>query len=279
MNLFIVVIGLAFLQVWGAANPLHRDGWFLNWVKRITGEVRVPADLKVIVSVGLPVAALMLLQSVLASYSEWLLLPLGVLVLLYSFGRGEFGDIVAEYTKACYVEDWSSALERAHRLNVDTEGVKEGAWPELHEHVMDEAGYRGFERMFAVLFWFFVLGPVGALLYRLTFLYSHEAQPEDDLARRLRWMLEWPAVRLLGLSFALTGNFVGCFHRWKDCVFCISRSTTAVLSPMILGALSVEDEVTQTCEVTRKELNLLTGLYTRTLWFWLAGASILVILI
>ncbi|SMF02832.1 AmpE protein [Alteromonadaceae bacterium Bs31] len=279
MNLFIVVIGLAFLQVWGAANPLHRDHWFFAWVSRVVGNARIPADLQVITAVGLPVAALIVLQMILAAYSEWLLLPLGVLVLLYSFGRGEFGDIVTEYTKACYVEDWPSALDRAHRLNVDTEGVPEGEWAELHEHVLDEAGYRGFERMFAVLFWVFILGPVGALLYRLTFLYSRQARPQDDLARRMRWILEWPAVRLLGLSFALTGNFVGCFQRWKDCVFCISRSTTAVLSPMILGALSVEEDLTQTCEVTRKELNLLTNLYTRTLWFWLAGASILIILI
>lgn len=279
MNLFIVVIGIAFLQVWGAANPLHKDGWFNHWSEVVVGTDKVAEDFRVLLSVGVPVAALIILQAILSTVSEWLLLPLGVVVLLYSFGRGEFGDIVAEYTKACYVEDWQSALDRAGRLNVDTADLKQGEWSELHGHVLDEAGYRGFERMFAVLFWFFILGPAGALLYRLVFIYSHNLQPADDLARRLRWMLEWPAVRLLGLSFALTGNFVGCFHRWRECVLCARRTTSAVLSPMILGALSVDDDLNQTCEVTRKELNLLTGLYTRTLWLWLAGASLLIILL
>ncbi|WP_185235867.1 histidine kinase [Teredinibacter franksiae] len=279
MSLFIVLIGIAFLQVWGAANPLHKDRWFYSWVNQVVGNSKISAQWKAVVAVGVPLAILIALEIILAEFSQWLLLPLGVVVLLYSFGRGEFGDIVAEYTKACYVEDWPSALERAGRLNVRTDDLREGDWSQLHEHVLDEAGYRGFERMFAVLFWFFVLGPVGALLYRLTFLFSHEAQPEDDLGRRLRWILEWPAVRLLGLSFALTGNFVGCFRRWRECVFCAKRTTSAILSPLILGALLVDEDLTQTCEVTRKELNLLNGLYTRTLWFWLAAAAILVILI
>ncbi|WP_045858196.1 regulatory signaling modulator protein AmpE [Teredinibacter purpureus] len=279
MNLFIVIIAIAFIQVWGASNPLHRDAWFFSWTNRVVKNDMIGADFKVILAVGLPVLILLGLAAVAMQFSQWLLLPLGVVVLLYSFGRGEFGDIVAEYTKACYIEDWRSALERAERLGVDTIDLREGDWSELHEHVLNEAGYRGFERMFAILFWFFVLGPVGAIMYRLVFLFSHEAQPNDDLARRLRWMLEWPAVRLLGLSFALTGNFVGCFQRWRECVFCAKRTTIAVLSPLILGALMVDEGLAQTCEVTRKELNLLNGLYTRTLWFWLATASVLIILI
>lgn len=279
MNLFIVVISIAFVQVWGAANPLHKDGWFCRWASILSKSPRMPLDFHLILALGAPLLVLVFVQMGLSELSDWLLLPLGVGVLLYSFGRGEFGDIVAEYTKACYVEDWPSALERAHRLNVTTDGLSQGEWSQLHQYVLDEAGYRGFERMFAVLFWFFVLGPMGALLYRLTFIYSREIQPENDLARRLRWILEWPAVRLLGLSFALTGNFVGCFHRLRECVFCAKRSTIAVLSPLILGALMVDDDVSQTCDVTRKELNLLNGLYTRTLWFWLATASILVLLV
>jgi len=282
MNLFIVVIAIAFLQVWGAANPLHRDRWFFWWSEKVNAQQWKVADFKVVVAVAGPILMLIILyaalQTTLGSLANWILLPLGVAVLLYSFGRGEFGDIVTEYSKACYVENWSSAIERAQRLSVNTEDLTEGEWSRLHQHVFDEAGYRGFERMFAVLFWFFVLGPVGALLYRLTFLFVSQVQPENDAAHRLRWIMEWPAVRLLGLSFALTGNFVGCYHRWKECVFCFRRSTKAALSPLILGALLVDDDVTQTGEVTRKELNLLNGLYTRTLWFWLAVASILIIL-
>lgn len=279
MNLFIVVLSIAFLQVWGAANPLHKDAWFSYWANKVEKLSIKNQNVNFIVTVALPVVALVSLQLVLAYLSPWLLLPLGMLVLLYSFGRGEFGDIVSEYTKACYIEDWPSALERASRLGVSTEGLAENDWPSLHKHVLDEAGYRGFERMFAVLFWCFSLGPAAAFLYRLSFMYSRNNHPEHPFAAKFLWVLEWPAVRLLGLSFALTGNFVGCFQRWKECFFCATRSTISVLSPLILGALLVDDEMAQTGEVTRKELNLLTSLYTRTLWLWLATAAILIILV
>ncbi|WP_018276450.1 histidine kinase [Teredinibacter turnerae] len=279
MNLFIVILSIAFLQVWGAANPLHKDKWFAVWADWCEALVKGHSAFAFIFAVLLPFFAIVAVQGFLLWFSPWLLLPLGMLVLLYSFGRGEFADIVSEYTKACYIEDWPSALERARRLGVDVENLADNDWPTLHKHVLDEAGYRGFERMFAILFWCFSFGPAVAFLYRLNFLYSHNLRPDNPQAQKLLWVLEWPAVRLLGLSFALTGNFVGCFQRWKECFFCARRSTVAVLSPLILGALLVDDSMTQTDEVTRKELNLLTSLYTRTLWLWLAAAAVLIIVV
>jgi AmpE protein len=47
---------------------------------------------------------------------------------------------------------------------------------------------------------------------------------------------------------------------------------------MILGALSVSEELEPDCEITRKELSLMAKLYQRTLWFWIAAVSFVVIL-
>ncbi|WP_188149854.1 histidine kinase [Teredinibacter waterburyi] len=279
MQLLIVLLAIAFVQVWGARNPLHQDSWFIQWVNLVSARDALGRAWQAPVIIGGPVLAFLLIQAGFTQLSAWLMLPLGVVVLLYSFGRGEFSDIVDEYTKACYVEDWSSALDRAQRLEVDTDDLAENDWSQLHRRVFDEAGYRGFERMFAVLFWFLILGPVGALLYRLMFIYVRTVDEPSVAAARMLWLLEWPVVRLLGLSLSLSGNFVGCFNRLKDCLICVKRSTIDALSPMILGALLVDDNLVQTCEVTRKELNLLNGLYTRTLWMWLAVAALLTILI
>lgn len=278
MDLFVILLALGFLQVWGNENPLHKDTWFANWTHKVNGHFNIASPGMFLVSVGGPILLLLILLVPLYRYVNWLMLPLGVFLLLYSFGRGEFSGIVTEYTKACGIEDWEAGLTRAARLGVHTEDLQENDWNALHSHVLDEAGYRGFERMFAILFWFFVLGPVGAVAYRLLFLFNRQFINENDLAKRVLWMAEWPAVRVLGLSFAMTGNFVGCYRHWRDCLICPKRSTVQVLSPMILGALSVDDDISQTCEVTRKELSLLERLYTRTLWFWLAAASIIILL-
>jgi AmpE protein len=288
VNLFIIVIAILFLQVWGADNPLHKDQWVGQWVAFLQKQYQKDSGLLFLLAVGIPLFSATFAFWMIAVYSPWLILPLGVLIVSYSFGRGEFGQIVDEYTKACYSEDWESGVNRAKTLGVDTDLVDENDWVGLHQRVLEEAGYRGFERMFAVLFWFFALGPIGALLYRLVFLFGSHckvANEDEALATSRRWVektlwvLEWPAVRLLGLSFALTGNFVGCFSRWKESVLCVKRSTVKTLSESILGALSVDQDIAQTCDVTQRELSLLDRLYVRTLWFWLAMAAVLIILI
>ena len=274
MEIFVILLALAFLQVWGAKNPLHKDRWFYSWQEKLSKLLPKYTELASFLVIAFPVLLVACLSWLLLSQSVWLMLPVAVLILLYSLGRGEFFEIVREYTQACYVEDWQSATSRASRFHVEVDTVAEEDWPSLHRHVFDEAGYRGFERLFAVLFWFFVLGPVGAIMYRLVFL---SAQKDDKLAQRWLWILEWPSVRVLGLSFALTGNFSGCMSQWRESVLCAQRRTIDVLSPMILGALSVSEDLQPDCEVTRKELTLMSKLYQRTLWFWMGSVSLIII--
>lgn len=276
MEIFVILLALAFLQVWGAKNPLHKDAWFTAWREKLQATKLGGEELTSFLVIAIPAVLVAFISWLLLKQSVWLMLPVAVVVLLYSFGRGEFFEIVREYTQACYVEDWESATSRASRFHVDLESVENEDWPTLHRHVFDEAGYRGFERLFAVLFWFFVLGPVGALMYRLVFLST---QQNDQFAKRWLWILEWPAVRVLGLSFALTGNFSGCIAHLKESVLCAKRTTIEVLSPMILGALSVSEDLQPDCEITRKELTLMSKLYQRTLWFWMCVVSIVVIFI
>ncbi|MFL0801726.1 MAG: regulatory signaling modulator protein AmpE [Agarilytica sp.] len=277
MELFIVVIAILFVQVWGAENPLHRDEWFDIWLERINGTVDSASEQAYVFSVVGPVMVFAVLLWFVAQHSYWPLVPVGVIVLLYSFGRGEFSEIVTEYTQACYKEDWESGISRAQRLNVDIEGIAENDWDTLHQQLLEEAAYRGFERMFAILFWFFLLGPTGALFYRLSFMFC-ERVPESGPAKKALWLMEWPAVRVLGLSFAMTGNFAGCMSRWRESVFCVARPTKMTIGQSVLGALSVDDDVTQSCEVTRKELSLMDRLFRRTLWFWLGSAAIFIII-
>ena len=344
MELFVVIIALAFLQVWGSSNPLHRDGWFRAWVKTISSPMTESLRHGVIglmLFIGIPAAILWWVMVFLIGHSIWILLPVSVVILLYSFGRGEFREIVREYTQACYVEDWSSALDRASRFDVDTRELEDNDWASLNRRVFEQAAYRGFERMFGVLFWFFLLGPIAAFVYRLLVIFVHDlelpsqvevisahkkdedspassevkadsdtqAVPEEvigdgsmnaetieagemhaesiketdesmplivqteSIARRVLRYAEWPAARILGLTFALTGNFATSLQAWSKGLIQTASPTRSVLRDACLGALSVSEELQADCEITRKELNLLTRLYTRTLWLWLVLAA------
>lgn len=62
---------------------------------------------------------------------------------------------------------------------------------------------------FAVIFWYFLLGPVAVLSYRLLALAQEHSQNPAlvERAGQLRHAFDWLPVRLLAASFALVGNF------------------------------------------------------------------------
>lgn len=77
-------------------------------------------------------------------------------------------------------------------------------------------------RWFGVLFWFLLLGPAGALLYRLAVLCARDdpglALPAGNRAgvRTLLCVLDWPVAQLMTGALALVGNFDAVFSAWKD---------------------------------------------------------------
>ena len=94
--------------------------------------------------------------------------------------------------------------------------------PRLDGASLVEAVFRNAQRRwFGVLFWFCVLGPFGALLYRLSVLAAeHDADvmPPDTLQGARVWLslLEWPVTQLIALGLALVGNFDSVLSAWRE---------------------------------------------------------------
>ena len=276
MHFIVILLALAGLQFWGAKNPLHRDTAFYSWMSLIAGWRGVGQRwwLRLLLVLLIPVAIVGVLAAVLP-VGFWLVFA--TLVLLYSLGRDEFAPETTAYTLACNDGAWDVALVKAQKQGADVHGVPPGDWPLLHQRMLEATAYQGFERLFAVIFWFLLFGPAGALLYRLSFLYSH-AEPTNTGAKHWLWALEWVPVRLLGVSFAITGNFVGCINHWKRHAISTTSSSASVLRETVLGALSVDDELMQSCDCTQREIAALKRLYTRTLWFWITCLAIWILL-
>jgi len=74
-------------------------------------------------------------------------------------------------------------------------------------------------RWFGIIFWFAVLGVVGAVLFRLAEQSENaEARGEASLARamsRLRAILAWPVAQLMSLALMLAADFDRSFLAWK----------------------------------------------------------------
>jgi membrane protein required for beta-lactamase induction len=77
-------------------------------------------------------------------------------------------------------------------------------------------------RIFGTVLWFLILGPAGALLYRLareaSQLVVSQARPGlEQPSHGLLYLLDWIPSRMLAGLFALAGNFETTVRAWHHC--------------------------------------------------------------
>ena len=147
-------------------------------------------------------------------------------------------------------------------------------------------------RWFGVLFWFLLLGPVGALLYRLSALAvdgeSATGLPEQTRvgARALVTALDWPVAQLMTLAMALVGNFDTVFSAWREAGGTQFRLHTGFLGSA--ARASVRGELAEEAEEYAEEgmvqamrelpeLRDAMSLVWRILLLWLAVLAVFVI--
>ena len=269
MSLLPALIAVGLLQIWPAGNPLQRDAGFDRLLAALD---RVRAlrrrswwHLGAALSPALALAVVWLQLPALPA------LALSVATLLYSFGRGAFAPGVGVYLLACERGDLAAA---AHSAGVERTGR---SWAELHNGMLQGIAYQGLERLFAVVFWFALLGPGAALAYRLLFLYC-ERRPAPA-SRAILDACEWLPARLLAASFTVTGNFEGARNRLRLYLSRTEGSSGALLADCALGALSLDDRMMQSCDASEREIAAIKALYGRTLWLWLGAIGALQIVV
>lgn len=245
----VVVLGIVYWL--GSASVLQFDGWFkwiINRLQKIPGLSSV-AGVPLAVALLIPLAILVLIFVVInqAFDNPWIgMFLLYSLVLLYSLGRGNLIADVQEYISLATRGDSVAAVQLLDKLrgNTAVEPVAESAdWRLLHGEALKIIAYRGFERTFAVLFWFFIAGPFGALLYRLSVLYrdfSEQGSEAAQVASKWLWLLELPSVRLMGVTWAFVGNFETCPLRKN--LLDVQSSSEHVLNECLRGALGAPTE-------------------------------------
>lgn len=288
MTFLTVLIVFILVQWWGSGSPLHHDNWFFQWWRWLSRQrilAQAPTGVLLFLTLLGPAAVVWLVLYIVDSIFPWLQLVVAVPLLLYSLGRGKYTARVSAYNKARDNKDWNAALESYRNMRehcggerMDFSGDKED-WPRLHRAMLVATAYRGFERMFTVLFWFVAFGPVGALTYRLSSLLLDQDRSEIEdrywvTARHWLWVLEWPVTRVLGLSFALTGNFVSCIQSLKDYLLNIELSSEEVLRHAIFGALNLEEDKDLPEEGLTRLYKACLSLLSRTLILWICVLAV-----
>ena len=217
-----VLIAVVLALVLGHAAPqlaqLRRYGWFRTWLRGLSA--RLPASgfhgsrFGILLSLGAPLLIVGLLQWAVAEH--WYGLPafaFAAVVFFYCWGPRDLDLDVDAVVEAQDTERRRAAVRAL--LGPDRE-------PALDAPTLVEGVFAGaLERWFGVLFWFVLLGPFGALMYRLAQLGAtreHGAElplEHGDAYRRLKLILDWPAAQLMVLGLALAANFDVVMAAWR----------------------------------------------------------------
>lgn len=203
MNFLVLLLVLWVEKFSAGRQRIQRDGVWLQWLSRCERQALWPA---LLLAVLLPVALLGLLLLALKPLAYGLLLlPVHLLVLVYSLGRGDVLVALGPFRDAWRRGDDQAALHVAERdLGLEADGEAE-----LLLRVQDYQLWQAYQGFFAVIFWYALLGPLPALGYRLLALCAeHSGQPGlAERAAQLRHAMDWLPARVLAASFALVGNF------------------------------------------------------------------------
>lgn len=207
MSFLVLLLALWVEKFSALRHQVQRDGFFIGELVRLERSGKVHPWWTLAILVLAPVALLVLLLHVLDPVAYGLLaLPVHLLVLIYSLGRGDAKASLGPFRDAWRRGDDQAALHVAERdLGLAADDSRS-----LLVSVQGNLLWQVYQGFFAVIFWYFVLGPGAALAYRLLALCGeHSRQPAlKARAEQLRHAMDWLPVRVLALSFALVGNFV-----------------------------------------------------------------------
>lgn len=295
MKFFVMLAVLLLRNVPGGnlAQPLDRA--FLGWQNWVAAQVKRPlgASPAFLLTVLPPVILLWLVLWLLdGTYWHLPVLFIHLLVVFYALGRRNDLMWVERYMIAWRQGDHQAASYYAAEIldePLDTLSEKD-----VHCRVVSRLVFFAFDRLFLVLFWYLLLGPVGALLARFSEQAISNARrtcrtPEDEgcdeQVLRFQQVLEWPAARLMGLTLALTGKPLLGLRQFAADLLRVSLSSEVFLNRQLLagyGFLSSGDTTEGAfcqrpelmTEEADQELSMLRERVWRSLAVWVAVTAL-----
>lgn len=250
-------------------QAVQQDEPWLRLLRRVEGSTRMAAMpwLSLLLVVLLPVLLLGLLLMALEPLAYgWLSLPLHLLVLLYSLGRGH-----AKRELGAFRDAWRRGDEEAAALVAERDfNLAAPDAPGLLRAVEARLLWGNHQGFFAVIFWYLLLGPMAALAYRLLVLTWEQARTDAmrERAGQLLHAFDWPAVRVLLLSFGLVGNFVAVNRALLHELLNWDIPARQLLANVGPAAADLGEALEGEAGLAR--LDSLAALLTRTRMFWYA---------
>lgn len=274
MALISIILSLILDRTFRHLHELRELTWFERYTHKLSGYVKNDSGwVKLTAVLALPVLAFAILQFLLFDFFWGIFyLAFSIVTLFFCLGPACLNSDIDAYIDARSLGDDEEAL---HYAAVLTERPASTAPDQQTNDVIRAILSAANERIFSVLFWFVLLGPLGAMLYRLSSNICKQDQEYSALlgtAALLHAGMAWAPARLLAIGYALTGHFDGAVHAYRNrpAEDDLRLSNYDVLVNTGLGAL-YQQEVTDEISGVRSA----RGLVLRSILIWIAMLALL----
>jgi AmpE protein len=229
MNFLAILIALGCERLFALRHEVREPPVLLAYVR---GALRLVARNErhtlavAVLGAVLPGLAVAVATEVLGAVVHGLVyVLLAALVLFFALGPRDLRREVAEYRAAAASGDAAEAERLAAEiLDADACQRRGPGLGSVGEAVFVQAN----NRLFGVLFWFALLGPFGALTFRITDLMRREAilraeradappaaRAVADACQRLHGVIAFLPARLVALTYGVAGSFEESFSGWR----------------------------------------------------------------
>jgi membrane protein required for beta-lactamase induction len=245
-----------------------------EWVSQsVSGVLIILAPL--LIAIGLLQA---IFDDVLGGIPELLFASL---VLLFSMGPKDLQRQTQSFIDACDADDEEDSKRIGYELSSSSATNKEFTHSQTIALGILKHAYT---RTFSVIFWFIILGPVGAALYRSSHTLKLKLPEINDLGEdfkngvdRLLYILDWVPTRITAFTYALSGNFHEATNEWwnpnQDEE---SEDADNVISKAGSGALGFDNSSPDSDDPAMNAESAL-GLALRSLTMWVGALAVITI--
>ena len=245
MSVIAIIVALLLEQWRPLVERKAYHALLARWANWLEGTFNAGESRHGRIAWGVAAAPLVLGSLVLYWMLLWmhpfLALALNIAALYVTLGFRQFSHSFTGIQLAVKADD----LDRARELIGKWRGEDAGhrTKEEVVRLAIEEALAASHRHVFAVLFWFMVLpGPSGAILYRLAGFLARRWGGQGAFgafALRIHHLMEWPAVRLTAIAFAVVGDFEDAIYCWRTQSMNWSDTRIGIVLAAGAGALGV----------------------------------------
>ncbi len=251
MSLITILFSLAIERFFGNLDHLRQFAWFDSYSDFVFKKLESysfrdgPLGLIVIVAgIAIPIWTIFYYALKDVEMISLTGLIIAVITVLYCLGPKDPTRQVKRYIDALdsgeQADQEAAALYAGKFLNAELNDNPAIVAQDVKQRLFIAAN----DRIIGVFFWFVLLGPLGAVLFRMACLLKER---EDTIntgyakaAHDFYDIMIWPSARICLLGFAVAGSFIGALSHLSEWSALWKRDSNEILVKSGLGALHDE---------------------------------------